>query len=140
MVSFGDYLLRLINELAAEYAMSDRVQTEIRTADMALDVEQAIPLALIANELAANALEHAFPAGTHGRICVALSYASEPDEYGVLEVSDDGVPLPATFDLKTAESTGLYLVRTLASQLRAQLTVEESTPGKTFRLRFPLAN
>jgi two-component sensor histidine kinase len=145
-VHFGNYLASMIHELVAEYSVSDRVKTEIRTTDMAVDVDQAIPLALIANELVANTLEHAFPDDVRGTMCVALSYtgeiadACEPaDQYGVLEVADDGIPLPATFDLQTAESTGFYLVRNLTWQLRATITVAEHTPGgKRFRLTFPV--
>jgi two-component system, sensor histidine kinase PdtaS len=143
-VHFGDYLAGMIRELAGEYGVSDRVETNIRTADIAIDMDQAIPLALIANELASNALEHAFPGDAQGRVYVALSYAqssSDPDSagaYGLLEIGDDGVPLPASVHLETAESTGFYLARTLTSQLRAKLTVAERSTGKTFRLTFPV--
>jgi two-component sensor histidine kinase len=144
-VHFGDYLASIIHELVAEYGVSDRVETEIRTADMAVDVDQAIRLALIANELVANSLDHAFPDDVRGKMCVALSYtgeitdACEPaDRYGVLEVEDDGIPLAAMFDLETAESTGFYLVRNLTWQLRATITVEHTPGGKRFRLTFPV--
>jgi len=144
-VHFGDYLALMIRELAAEYAVFDRIETNIRTADIAVDMDQAIPLALIANELASNAIEHAFPGGARGKVYVALSYApqssSDSDSagaYGVLEIGDDGVRLPAWVNFETAESTGFYLARTLTSQMRAKLNVTERSIGKTFRLAFPI--
>jgi two-component sensor histidine kinase len=144
-VHFGDYLTLMIRELAAEYAVSGRVEINIRSAEIAVDIDHAIPLALIANELASNALEHAFPGDARGNIRVVLGYARGPadrlgpaDDRGFLQVEDEGVPLPAPFNFETAESTGLYLVRTLASQLRADITLEERSDGKTFRLTFPL--
>jgi two-component sensor histidine kinase len=137
----------MIRELAAEYGVSDRVEIEIRTADMAVAIDQAVPLVLIANEPAASALEHAFPGDARRKICVGLSYAREPaegsdpaDGYGVLEVVDDGVPLRPSFAFEAAESTGFYLVRTLTSQLQARMTVAEHASGKTFRLSFPIGN
>jgi two-component system, sensor histidine kinase PdtaS len=146
-VHFGEYLPSMIRELAAEYGVSDRVEIQIRTADMAVDIDKAIPLALIANELAANALEHGFPGDARGKMCVGLSYAREPaeesdpeDEHGILEIADDGAPLPPSFAFEAAESTGFYLVRTLTSQLQARMTVAKHASGKTFRLTFPIGN
>jgi two-component sensor histidine kinase len=138
-VHFGDYLTWMIRELTAEYAVSGRVETEIRTADMAIDIDRTISLALIANELIANALEHAFPSDARGKIRIALSYAQQRAD-GLLEIDDDGVPLPAAVDFENAESTGFYLVRTLVSQLRAEMTVAERASGKSFRLTFPIGN
>jgi two-component sensor histidine kinase len=145
IIHFGDYLALMIRELASGYGVVDRVEIQIRTTDIAVDMHEAISLALIANELAANALDHAFPENARGKICVTLSYATESAdaskpayEYGVLEVEDNGIPLPAAFDFETAESTGLYLVRTLTSQLGATMTLEERAGRKTFRLTFPV--
>jgi two-component sensor histidine kinase len=144
-VHFGNYLEYLVQELAAEYAVSDRVEMKVRAADLALGMNDAIPLALIANELTANALEHAFPGEARGNICVTLSYTPVPVggvaamEHAELEISDTGVPLPDAWELQTADSTGFYLVRTLTSQLRGKIMVETRQSGKAFRLAFPLA-
>ncbi len=143
-VHFGQYLGHLIRELAAEYAISDRVQTDVRTADIAVDLDHAIALALIANELTANALEHAFPGDGRGKIGVSLSYGGVPMhgtsamEHGELQISDDGVGLPAGLDFQTAESTGFYLVKALTTQLRAKISLDEHTRGTSFRVSFPL--
>jgi two-component sensor histidine kinase len=143
-VHFGDYLKALVYELAADYGMSDRVKIQVSTADVAVDMDEAIALALIANELLANALEHAFPGSAGGEISVRLGYRSPAAERpeglaaGILEIRDDGVPLPATWDAKEAETTGLFLVRTLTAQLAATLSVEQGALGKTFLLEFPL--
>ncbi len=143
-VHFGNYLDDLVRELASEFSISDRVEIEVMTADMALDVDRAISLALIANELTANALEHAFPADARGKMCVTLSYAKAALDgapgasCGELTVSDDGRALPANWNYQTAQSTGFHLVRALTAQLRAQISVEERPRGKTFRIVFPL--
>jgi PAS domain S-box-containing protein len=54
-----------------------------------------------------------------------------------LSVHDDGVGLPADFDLDRTSSLGLYLVRVLARQLRGELDVDRSA-GTTFSIRFPV--
>lgn len=134
-IHFGDYLGELVRELAAEYAISDRVEMEVVNVDLAVDTDQAIGLALIANEVIANAFEHAFPNGARGKIYVKLNYAGA---YGELEIRDNGRGLPAGWNYETADSTGFYLIRALTSQLKGQIRLEEHSPGTAFRLTFPL--
>lgn len=80
----------------------------------------AVPLALIANELATNALAYGGPAAT---VTVALRKAGA----GLaLSVEDDGPGLPAA----AAEAGfGLTMVRLLAQQLNAKLSLEDAQPG-----------
>jgi two-component sensor histidine kinase len=142
-VHISDYLPLLVSDLIAEYGISNRIEADIRTSDMAVSMEDGIPLALIANELVANALEHAFPDEARGTIRVRLDYAAaavngtSESETGELEISDDGIPLESA-QFQSGEKTGFTLVRMLTSQLHAKLALENGAAGKTFRLRFPL--
>jgi two-component sensor histidine kinase len=86
------------------------------------------------NELITNALKHAFPDGRAGTIRVDVR--REPEGGLRLEVSDDGVGLPAGLDAQSCSTLGLVLVRTLARQLDARLEIEGSG-GTTFRLSVP---
>jgi two-component sensor histidine kinase len=69
---------------------------------------------MIVNELATNAIKHAFPAGTaydgRGRPEISVEVRKEDDQYRVL-VADNGVGFPKDIDLRTARSFGLRLVR-----------------------------
>jgi two-component sensor histidine kinase len=60
-----------------------------------LDLERAIPCALLINELVTNAFKHAFPSGRRGAI--GLSLKAHGDREAVLTVCDDGVGLPPGF-------------------------------------------
>lgn len=135
----GDYLPTLVRELTSECGAPDCVTVEVASTDIAVSVEQGIALALIANELTANALKHAFPGRISGRIHVALIYSGDATEHAELEVRDDGGPMPAGWSLETADSTGFVLVRALASQLSGVISLQENARGKAFRLRFPLS-
>ena len=80
----------------------------------------AAPLALIANELAANALAYAGPAAI---VTVAVRRAGAGF---ALSVEDDGPGLPQG----AAEAGfGLTMVRLLAQQLNAKLSLEDAQPG-----------
>lgn len=98
-------------------------------AELALD--RAVPLGLIVNELVTNAIKHAFPDGSGGRIAVRLEASAGRAR---LEVSDDGLGLPADVADK---GFGTRLVQGLARQIGATLTLAEGA-GTTHRLDFTL--
>jgi two-component sensor histidine kinase len=89
-------------------------------------------LALIANELVTNALDHGFPKGRAGVVRVEL----RPLEDGKAEliVSDDGAglspPTPGRSNL------GLWLIRGLTDQVKGVMTTPTAEAGVTTRLEF----
>ena len=142
-VHFGEYLTKLASEMSSFYELGQRVRIQISAADLALSVDEALPLALIANELVSNAFQHAFPNDRKGNIKVGLHYVAQGESDGALapraelHVSDDGVGLPAGLAFQSADSMGFHLVRTLARQLDAAVDVKNQT-GTSVRLSFPL--
>jgi two-component sensor histidine kinase len=95
-----------------------------------LEAKQAISVGVIANELMTNAMKHA-----RSRVLVA---ARHDDRNFILEVSDDGAGLPATFDLRDKKSFGLSAVMLLVDSLGAELSPKSSESGTTFMLTVPL--
>lgn len=83
--------------------------------------EQATTLAIILNELIANAIEHGFEGRDHGAIRITGGRAGD---HLVVRVADDGAGLPGGFSVATAEGLGLQLVRGLVqTDLRGAFTV-----------------
>jgi len=133
-VSFVEYARRLATSIFQVTGASHAaVALDLAIEDVALPVDRAIPCGLIMNELITNSLMHAFPNGRVGRVRVALERTAGGGL--ALEVSDDGVGLPAHVDVKNSESLGLLLVSTLAAQLDAVVDVRRDR-GTTFRLAF----
>ncbi len=97
---------------------------------------QAIPCGLIVNELLTNSLKHGFPEGKSGTVSLVLR--KEADEQVCLEVSDDGVGLPADFEARRASSLGIQLLSDLARQLGGRLDVGPG-PAAIFRVTFKKA-
>ena len=87
------------------------------------DLELAIPLGLVLNELVSNACKHAFRGRQEGRVSVRLRRESERLQ---LVVADDGLGLPPGLDLANPASLGLRLVQTLVKQMRATLSVQRT--------------
>jgi PAS domain S-box-containing protein len=99
----------------------------------ALDVERAIPCALILNELITNAFKHAFPSGRTGTLSVTLREPSPG--HVVLNVADDGVGIPPDVDLDSDACLGWRLIDALAEQLAATVHVDRSR-GTRVELEF----
>ncbi len=109
------------------------IAIEVTTgAPLAVPESQASALALIANELVANALAHGFPDDRAGVIRVALERLG--DDRAALSVTDDGIGYdPATVD---DGRLGLWLIKGLAAQVRGDLSTTADN-GVSCRLEFP---
>ncbi len=112
-----------------------RVRVRCQADRIQLELGQAIPCALLVNELLTNSLKHAFPNGRSGEIGLTF-HCTEPGQIR-LRVTDNGVGLPPGLDPAHASSLGLQLVSDLTTQLRGQLKVERAA-GTTVEITFPL--
>ena len=125
-IDFAAYANNLMTHLMQTYSPVG-VKKEIVVDAQPLTLDRAIPMGLIVNELASNALKYAFPDRRSGTITISLTSQSQSDF--VLSVSDDGVGFEGDIDPKTLKSLGLKLVYTLAMQLqgRVELSKENGT-------------
>ena len=133
-VQFADYTRSLVQGVFHATGMSARaIELDVDIGDIALSIDRAIPCGLVINELITNALKHGFADGRAGRIGVEL--ARVEGERICLRVTNDGLPLPATFRLTETTSMGLQLVCTLARQLGGTTTAT-SGDKTAFQLLF----
>jgi two-component sensor histidine kinase len=86
------------------------VRFVIANAPFPVPSEQATTLAIILNELIANAIEHGFEGRERGEIRIS---AALDDRHIIVRVADDGVGPPEGFSLPTTDGLGLQLVRSL---------------------------
>lgn len=87
------------------------IETRVTGDDFLLPLQQATSFALILNELVQNAVEHGFSDRNNGSITINIS--EEPDRYR-LTVTNDGKPLPESFDPRKTTTLGLRIVDDLA--------------------------
>jgi two-component sensor histidine kinase len=120
------------------YAANDvELVCATRPRELYLDIESAVPVGLILNEVITNALKYAFPNGQSGILSIQVSDETEKG-YTVI-VHDNGVGLPAGFDTVQSGSLGFRIMKELTRQLRGQYKYT-SGPGTTFTLQFPNSN
>ena len=96
-------------------------------------VNAAVPCGLILNELATNALKHAFRGRDGGEVSVSLH--GGPAGKVCFRVRDNGTGLPAGLDWRQVKSLGLRLVQILAKQLSANVEAM-SGEGTEFSVSF----
>ena len=129
-VDFEEYVRSLATHLIRSSEInSDLVLVNLEVENGLLDLNTAVPMGIIVNELISNALKHAFPPGWEhptggkGELYIGL----RPEETGqqVLTVTDNGVGFPPDFDLDRVESLGLQLVQMLANHMKGELVVKQ---------------
>ena len=115
-VDLADYLGRLAERLRGSWRFEDGCELEASFASVRVSVDKAITLGLIFTELFTNAMKHARAEGGTARMLISAALTKRAGEME-LRVADSGPGFPADLDPGTAESLGLKLVLSLASQL-----------------------
>jgi two-component sensor histidine kinase len=134
-LGFGNYIQEIIGAVCCENRSEfGRVTLAYDMGDLTITAEQAIPLGLIAFELAMNAVAHAFPLSYEG--VPTLSFvAKKSDGVVSFSVSDNGVGIKdGAFE--ESKKLGFFLVRILCTQIRGMFA-RESDRGTTFTVAFP---
>jgi len=135
-INFAEYIHKLATDLFNTYRTeAGGVKLVLNTEYLTIDVETAIPCALIVNELLSNALKHAFPEQQNGQITIDLSLSLD-NEVNLI-VSDDGVGIPDDFDFSRSKSLGLNLVNALISQINGSIHFAD-TQGTKVEVCFPV--
>ncbi len=118
-VSISDYLNTLLSQIEKSYSgASSNVVTDLNCDTINIDLDTAIPLGLIVNELVTNSYKHAFKKTDSGTIKITFS-KNEADNTFTLCVRDNGKGFDAS-KLKT-HSLGMELIQMLAEQLNSKM-------------------
>lgn len=133
-INLKEYARSLLAEVFSAASMFD-VRIEIDMEDAVLPVRTVIPLGLILNELATNAVKHGFIHGEPALFSIRIAREAAGGDYSLV-IANSGRPFTGKGDFETMGSVGLRLVNTLVGQLRGSLTLEKE-PSARFTLRFP---
>jgi len=126
-LDFASYLQKLTADLFGSYNLSDNICLKLDLEQIHLDMDIAIPLGIIVNELVSNSLKHAFPAGRAGEICINLCrtpFMGKNDFRYVLTVADNGKGIPEEIDFTNTDSLGFQLVNLLVEQMEGRIELK----------------
>jgi two-component sensor histidine kinase len=111
------------------------IRFDLNIHNVYVDINTAIPLGLIINELVTNCLKHAFKGQEDCRISVT---ATKNPGVMALIVADNGIGIAGDIILEDQNSLGLRLIRALTRQLHGTVVIDR-TEGTKFTFAFPLA-
>lgn len=113
---------------------SSEVVIEVDAGALEMDPEHAVPFGLLVNELATNAIKHAFPNGK-GSVLLSAKPAGTQIE---LMISDNGIGVKDKDETKGAERRGSDYVAIFVRQLGGEIVAPSpDMAGTTVRVRIP---
>jgi PAS domain S-box-containing protein len=135
-VDLKPYVENLCGHLYDVYNVApDRIALKLKVDSILVGMQQAMPIALMLNELISNSLKYAFPEGSSGSITVRIRRLDHGR--AEIDVQDDGIGLPADFDIAASTTLGQTLIASLAGQIHGTVDVD-GDGGTRFVLRFEL--
>ncbi len=144
-LDFSAYLEKLADTLLHTYEVSSKnihMKMDLEE-NVSFDMDTAVPLGMIVNELVSNSFKHAFTGRDRGEIRIKLGreesteFESEECESTgfILKISDNGIGIPENLNIEELDSLGFQLVTSLVEQLDGELEVKRNN-GTEFTIRF----
>lgn len=132
-IEMKDYFQNLVESIIDTFGVdTEQIQINYEMDKIEMDVDSAIPLGLIANELLTNSLKYAFPKNKKGKIQVSLKQLAK-QEFS-FSIKDNGVGFIPN-NTSTKSGFGTQLVNLLTRQLDGILNTDP-TNGMFTEVRF----
>ncbi|MBY0477224.1 MAG: tetratricopeptide repeat protein [Chitinophagaceae bacterium] len=126
-IEMKDYFINLSESILDSFGAEKRITIECAMEKLDVDIDTAVPLGLIVNELLTNTLKYAFPQGQQGKVMIKM----QKQNNGVLqlEVSDNGV---GKSGITHGTGFGGQLVSLLTQQLSGTMKEEVNDGTKIY--------
>lgn len=133
-INFGEYVENLLTGLFS--LCPQRVEIEQNIAVQKMHPRTALPLGLIINEIATNAIKHGFTDNGKARFTIDFSIDNTGTRY-ILVLSNSGKPISKDIDLDNPQTLGLELITALVQQLDGTIELQ-GEPHPVFTIKFPV--
>jgi two-component sensor histidine kinase len=133
-INFREYINQLSEAISESFmTIPKKVEYQVNCEPVELDVDTAIPLGLIVNELLVNAHKYAFNGNDKGVITISLGQTGK-DKY-TLKIKDNGKGMPGNIQIEESNTLGLKLVSLLVRQIRGDIKYHVNG-GTEFTIEF----
>jgi len=116
-IKYADYLKRLVDQLVVSMKGStNNIKLLMEIPEIFLNIDTAIPLGLLINEIITNSLKYGFKGTDRGEIYIRI----EDHQHGnfTMFIGDNGVGFPENISFRESGSLGILLMHNLALQLQ----------------------
>lgn len=140
-LDYQDYLQKLSQYLISSIKGADNnITLSLDVANIKLNIDTAIPLGLLINEVLTNSLKYGIKDDQKGCISIRIFQATAPSQGNkpsyILEIGDDGVGYPTTINYRNSKSLGLKLIHNLTRQLEGSITKDLDKKGTNYIIAF----
>jgi two-component sensor histidine kinase len=134
-INFRDYLSQLIKGLVSSFkGDNNNIEIIAEIPVFFLNIDTAIPLGLLINEIVTNALKYAFDDQRKGILW--LSIEKKDSLNYLLKIGDNGPGIPDSVNIKTLNSLGLKLIDRLSTQLKGSIQKDTHKKGTHYSVLF----
>ena len=134
-INLNTYISEITEEIKRAYLSDNRnIDIQMDLAPLTVDINSAIPIGLILNELINNAYKHAFNGLNSGTLKVLLNVINDKVE---LSIESDGNKMDKNFDINDSDSLGMTLIEVLVQRIDGQLEISQDEWTR-FKITFDL--
>jgi len=134
-INLNTYIAEITEEIKRAYLSDDRnIDIQMDLTPLTVDINSAIPIGLILNELINNAYKHAFNGLNSGTLKVLLNVINDKIE---LSIESDGNKMDKNFDIHDSDSLGMTLIEVLVKRIDGQLEISQDEWTR-FKITFDL--
>jgi len=135
-VYIQDYLQNLVTQIIGSYDHRIKINVIVDQKNFILNIDTAIPLGLLVNEILTNSFKHAFKGMQGGQIDIHVNTLGKNVD---LTIKDNGIGLPSNYLelMKKPTTLGFELISILVEQLNGTLEINNSN-GTEYKLNFTI--
>ncbi len=135
-IILSEYLDKLVTRLVAAYKTSkSEIDVLITAEPVPINIQIAVPLGLVINEIVTNSLKYAFPGDRDGQIEISARVQGENGL--LLSIKDSGVGLKKGFDLDKSKTLGMRIIQDIVQlQLFGEL-IQKTSNGVEYIIQIP---
>lgn len=129
----------ILNKLIEAFSLpKQKINALIKGQRVRIDAAQAVPMAIVLNELITNSLKHGIKSNPYGEISILVEEAGGKNH---IIVADSGAELALDWDEEKRNNMGLYIVKLLiCDQLNGSFRLERCGGATVATVSFPICN
>jgi two-component sensor histidine kinase len=120
-IDFKVYLEKLA-DIIVRSMKSQEIHTVVNADNILFEIDKAIPLGLICNELITNTLKYAFPETNTKEPSIWVRLERNLNQTITMTYEDNGVGLPEGFHIGNTDTLGMTIIDSLTGQLGGTIT------------------